>query len=231
MKVSASFLTCRKIEKAIEKLSLTDVDYIHVDFVDNTFCQGKKMPIRKLKKIYRYTAKRLDVHLMVNKPKRYIKQFVKLNTEMITFPIEIEKDIEKNLNLIKKYGLKCGLSINPDTNLHLLEKWLDKIDLVLVMGVNPGYGGQEFIPEVKNRVEIIRKMITEHQTTTLLSLDGGINQEIAKEVSPLVDIIVSGSYITNADDYQEQIDILRGKEKQKNTENIEEKEKNENLSQ
>ena len=168
---------------------------------------------------------------MVNKPKRYIKQFVKLNAEMITFPIEIEKDIEKNLNLIKKYGLKCGLSINPDTNLHLLEKWLDKIDLVLVMGVNPGYGGQEFIPEVKNRVEIIRKMITEHQTTTLLSLDGGINQEIAKEVSPLVDIIVSGSYITNADDYQEQIDILRGKEKQKNTENIEEKEKNENLSQ
>lgn len=231
MKVSASFLTCRKIEKAIEKLSLTDVDYIHVDFVDNTFCQGKKIPIRKLKKIYRYTAKRLDVHLMVNKPKRYIKQFVKLNAEMITFPIEIEKDIEKNLNLIKKYGLKCGLSINPDTNLHLLEKWLDKIDLVLVMGVNPGYGGQEFIPEVKNRVEIIRKMITEHQTTTLLSLDGGINQEIAKEVSPLVDIIVSGSYITNADDYQEQIDILRGKEKQKNTENIEEKEKNENLSQ
>ncbi len=231
MKVSASFLTCRKIEKAIEKLSLTDVDYIHVDFVDNTFCQGKKIPIRKLKKIYRYTAKRLDVHLMVNKPKKYIKQFVKLNAEMITFPIEIEKDIEKNLNLIKKYGLKCGLSINPDTNLHLLEKWLDKIDLVLVMGVNPGYGGQEFIPEVKNRVEIIRKMITEHQTTTLLSLDGGINQEIAKEVSPLVDIIVSGSYITNADDYQEQIDILRGKEKQKNTENIEEKEKNENLSQ
>ncbi|HIT21747.1 MAG TPA: ribulose-phosphate 3-epimerase [Candidatus Scybalousia intestinigallinarum] len=231
MKVSASFLTCRKIEKAIEKLSLTDVDYIHVDFVDNTFCQGKKIPIRRLKKIYRYTAKRLDVHLMVNKPKKYIKQFVKLNAEMITFPIEIEKDIEKNLNLIKKYGLKCGLSINPDTNLHLLEKWLDKIDLVLVMGVNPGYGGQEFIPEVKNRVEIIRKMITEHQSKTLLSLDGGINQQIVKEVSPFVDIIVSGSYITNADDYQEQIDILRGKEKQENTENIEIKEKNENLSQ
>lgn len=231
MKVSASFLTCRKIEKAIEKLSLTDVDYIHVDFVDNTFCQGKKIPIRRLKKIYRYTAKRLDVHLMVNKPKKYIKQFVKLNAEMITFPIEIEKDIEKNLNLIKKYGLKCGLSINPDTNLHLLEKWLDKIDLVLVMGVNPGYGGQEFIPEVKNRVEIIRKMITEHQSKTLLSLDGGINQQIAKEVSPFVDIIVSGSYITNANDYQEQIDILRGKEKQENTENIEIKEKNENLSQ
>lgn len=231
MKVSASFLTCRKIEKAIEKLSLTDVDYIHVDFVDNTFCQGKKIPIRRLKKIYRYTAKRLDVHLMVNKPKKYIKQFVKLNAEMITFPIEIEKDIEKNLNLIKKYGLKCGLSINPDTNLHLLEKWLDKINLVLVMGVNPGYGGQEFIPEVKNRVEIIRKMITEHQSKTLLSLDGGINQQIAKEVSPFVDIIVSGSYITNANDYQEQIDILRGKEKQENTENIEIKEKNENLSQ
>ena len=231
MKVSASFLTCRKIEKAIEKLSLTDVDYIHVDFVDNTFCQGKKIPIRRLKKIYRYTAKRLDVHSMVNKPKKYIKQFVKLNAEMITFPIEIEKDIEKNLNLIKKYGLKCGLSINPDTNLHLLEKWLDKIDLVLVMGVNPGYGGQEFIPEVKNRVEIIRKMITEHQSKTLLSLDGGINQQIVKEVSPFVDIIVSGSYITNADDYQEQIDILRGKEKQENTENIEIKEKNENLSQ
>ena len=113
----------------------------------------------------------------------------------------------------------------------LLEKWLDKIDLVLVMGVNPGYGGQEFIPEVKNRVEIIRKMITEHQSKTLLSLDGGINQQIVKEVSPFVDIIVSGSYITNADDYQEQIDILRGKEKQENTENIEIKEKNENLSQ
>ncbi len=223
MKISASFLSCRKIEKAIEKLSLTDVDYIHVDFVDNTFCQGKKIPMRKLKKIYRYTAKRLDVHLMVKKPKKYIKQFVKLNTEMITFPIEIEKDIEKNLNLIKKYGLKCGLSINPDTNLHLLEKWLDKIDMILIMGVNPGYGGQEFIPEVKNRVEIVRKMITEHQAKTLLSIDGGIDQEIAKEVTPFVDIIVSGSYITNSDDYQLTIDRLRGKigpEKEADTPNI-----------
>ena len=231
MKVSASFLTCRKIEKAIEKLSLTDVDYIHVDFVDNTFCRGRKIPIRKLKKIYRYTSKRLDVHLMVNKPKKYIKQFVKLNAEMITFPIEIDKDIEKNLNLIKKYGLKCGLSINPDTNLHLLEKWIDQIDLILVMGVNPGYGGQEFIPEVKNRVEIVRKMITEHQAKTLLSIDGGINQETAKEVSSFVDIMVSGSYITSTDDYQEQIDILRGKEKKENNENIEANEKNENLVQ
>ena len=168
---------------------------------------------------------------MVNKPKKYIKQFVKLNAEMITFPIEIDKDIEKNLNLIKKYGLKCGLSINPDTNLHLLEKWIDQIDLILVMGVNPGYGGQEFIPEVKNRVEIVRKMITEHQAKTLLSIDGGINQETAKEVSSFVDIMVSGSYITSTDDYQEQIDVLRGKEKKENNENIEANEKNENLVQ
>ena len=99
------------------------------------------------------------------------------------------------------------------------------------MGVNPGYGGQEFIPEVKNRVEIVRKMITEHQAKTLLSIDGGINQETAKEVSSFVDIMVSGSYITSTDDYQEQIDVLRGKEKKENNENIEANEKNENLVQ
>lgn len=219
MKIAASFLSCKRIKEGIKKLSLTDVDYIHVDLVDGTLNQGRKIPMRKLKKIYKYTSKRLDVHLMVKNPKKYIRRFALLNTETIVFPIESEKGIEKNLDLIKNYGIKCGLAISPKSELSRLKPYLDKIDVVLVMAIKPGLGGQSFLEETPTRIQILKKMIRETRSKCLISVDGGINEETIKKVKG-VDIVVVGSYITNTKDYQEQINKLRsnGQTKEKTKE-------------
>ena len=208
MKISASFLACKNIKKALIKLGLTDTDYIHVDVIDNKFVEGRKIYIRKLKKIYKYTEKRLDVHLMVKKPKKYIRKLASLNTSRIVFHVELEKNIEKNLDYIHSFGIKNGLAINPDTDISLLKPFLDKIDTILVMSVNPGYGGQAFIPESIEKIKKIKKMIGRKKIE--LSVDGGIKEEQAKELSKIpVDIIIAGSYITNSKNYQEKIDSLR----------------------
>lgn len=209
MRVSASFLSCKKIIPAIEKLSLTDVDYIHVDFIDGKFVVGKKIPFCKLKKISKVSSKRLDVHLMTNKLKRYIKKFALLNCEYITFHVEVEKDIEKYIDLIHSYGIKCGLAINPDTDIESLEPYLNMIDMILVMSVVPGYGGQPFIPETVEKVKKIKDIITKDKLKIVINIDGGINNETVKEIQPFVDMVVSGSYITNSNDYQEKINSLR----------------------
>lgn len=208
MKISASFLACKKIKKGIKKLSLTDVEFIHVDVVDGKFVQGRKIPFYKLKRIYKYTSKRLDVHLMVKKPKRYIQKLAPLNAENIIIPVEVEKKLEQNLELIKSYGIKCGLAISPKTDIAKLRPYLDKIDIVLVMGVEPGYGGQPFIEETISRIKEIKEMILEMDAKVLVSVDGGVNDEVAKRLKN-VDILVAGSYITNKEDYQKQIDNLR----------------------
>lgn len=208
MKIAASFLACKNIKKALSKLNLTDVDYIHVDVVDNKFVTGRKISIRKLKKIYQYTSKRLDVHLMVRKPKKYIKKLSSLNTERILFHVELEKNIENNLNYVHNFGIKNGLVINPETDISLLRPHLDKIDTILVMSVNPGYGGQQFIPESIDKIKKIKEMIGNRKIE--LSVDGGIKEEQAKILKQIpIDIIVAGSYITNSDDYQEKINSLR----------------------
>ena len=148
MKVSTSFLACKDIYDTILRLDATDADYIHVDFIDGKFVDGRKIPYRKLKKISTITSKRIDVHLMTNKLDKYIPKFSMLNCEYITFHIEATKDVEKYIRMIHSYGIKCGIAVNPNTDIELLEPYIDLIDLVLVMGVNPGYGGQEFKNEV-----------------------------------------------------------------------------------
>lgn len=209
MKVSASFLSCKKIIPAIQKLSLTDVDYIHVDFIDGKFVVGKTIPFRKLKQISKVCSKRLDVHLMTNKLSKYIKKFALLNCEYITFHVEVDKDIEKYIHLIHSYGIKCGLAINPNTDIEKLKPYLSMIDMVLVMSVMPGYGGQAFIPEVVDKVKELKKYLVKKELDIIINIDGGINDETVKKVKPYVDMVVSGSYITNGEDYQEKIDSLR----------------------
>lgn len=209
MKVSASFLSSKKIIPTIKKLSFTDVDYIHVDFIDGKFVVGKKIPFRKLKKISKITSKRLDIHLMTNKLKKNIKKFALLNCEYITFHIEVEKNIEKYINTIHSYGIKCGLAINPDTDIEELKPYLTMVDMVLVMSVTPGYGGQKFIKETVDKLRNLKNYIEEKDLKVVINIDGGINNETIKVVKPFVDMVVSGSYITNSEDYQETINSLR----------------------
>ncbi len=208
MKIAVSFLSSEKIEKDIKKISLTDADYLHVDVIDGKFIKGRVIPFRKLKNIYRYTSKRLDVHLMVEKPRKYIKKFATMNTEYITIHVELNKNIEKNLQLIHNYGIKNGLAINHNTDISILRPYLDKIDMILVMSIVPGYGGQPFIEEAVDKLNAIRKMIDTQSRPITLSIDGGIDDINAKRLQN-TDILTAGSFITNSNDYQAQIDKLR----------------------
>lgn len=210
MKISSSFLSCKKIVSAIQELSFTDVDYIHVDFIDGSFVVGKKIPFRILKKISKVSTKRLDVHLMTEKLKKYIRKFALLNCEYITFHIEVGKDIEKYIEMIHGYGVKCGLAINPSTNLEELKPYLSIVDMVLVMSVTPGYGGQTFIPEIVEKVKELSNYLKKNKLKVLVSIDGGINENTIKKVKPYVDMVVAGSYITNSSNFQDKIDSLKG---------------------
>ena len=209
MKVSASFLTSKDKARDLKKLNLTDVDYIHVDYMDGKFVRNKSLPFRQLKKIYKYTSKRLDVHLMAEKPEKLIRKFANLNTEFITVHLEINRNLEKVLYLIKAYGIKAGLSIKPNTNIDELLPYLDIIDLIIVMGVEPGRGGQPFIKETKEKLESIKKMLKENnKENILISVDGGITEE-TKEYVDSADILVSGNYITSSNNFQDKITSLR----------------------
>ena len=212
MKVSASFLSSYYIEEDIMKLNDTNVDYIHVDVMDGKFVENKTLPFRAMKNIYKFTSKRLDVHLMVASPKKLIKKYAQLNTEYITFHVEIDEDIDNLIDIVHNYGIKCGLAIKPDTKIDVLDKYLDKIDLVLFMSVEPGKGGQEFIEETLVKIKEFKKRIKEKKKKIVINVDGGINTNNVKKLRQ-ADIIVSGSCIINSDNFQETINILRGEKK------------------
>ena len=209
MKISASFLACKDIYYGINLLDETDVDFIHVDFIKGRFVKGKEIPFRKLKKISNFTSKRLDVHLMTDKLDKYIPKFSTLNCEYITFHIEATTDIEKYIDLIHGYGIKCGIAINPDTDIKEVKPYLDKIDLVLLMSVYPGYGGQEFIEEVASKAKELKNIIKKDKLNVILNIDGGINNNTILKIKDNVDMVVAGSYITSSNDYQKRVDILR----------------------
>ena len=151
--------------------------------------------------------KRLDVHLMDKNPLKNINYYASLNTQYITVHAELEK-LDKYLNLIKEYGIKCGLAINPETDISILIPYLSKIDLILIMSVNPGRGGQPFIDDTIKKILKIKKMIVSQKLKIKISIDGGINDEVAKRLD-FVDIIVSGSYILSGEDIDEKIELIR----------------------
>ena len=208
MKVSVSFLSCKDVANDLRKLDNTDVDYIHVDIMDGKFVKNKTMPFSEMKNIYKYTSKRLDVHLMVDDPEKYIPLYASLNTEYITFHVEVDKDIEKCLKLIKSYSIKAGLAIKPNTPISDLVPYLPSIDMILVMSVEPGAGGQEFISNSKEKITEIRKLINEYNSKAVINVDGGVNN-ITKDFCYDADILTSGSYIVKGEDFQEKITSLR----------------------
>lgn len=207
MKISVSYLSSKNFKEDLRKLNITNADFIHVDVMDGHFVRNKSLPFKKIKDISAYTNKRLDVHLMVKKPLKFIDNYASLNTEFITIHVET-KNVDKSLDLIEAYGIRKGLAIKPETDIEALIPYLDRIDLILVMSVNPGKGGQTFIEDTISKVKELRKLLDEKNKKILISVDGGINDEVSKKLKG-ADILVSGSYITSSDDFQYQIYKLR----------------------
>lgn len=205
MKVSVSFLTSKNIKEDLLILDKTATGYIHVDVMDGNFVPNINEPYDNLSELT--LEKKLDVHLMVEDPISYIEKYAKLDPEYITIHHEIDKDVMTLLDKIKSFGIKCGVSINPDTDINVLKQYLDKVDLILIMSVVPGKGGQKFIEDTTNKVIEVRKMIDDVGRDIAICVDGGINDETISKVQG-ADIVVSGSYVLNSDHYQEKIESL-----------------------
>ncbi len=208
MKISASFLSSKNIPLDLVKLNETDVDYIHLDIMDGKFVKNKTMPFKEMRQIYRYTNKRLDVHLMVENPSLYIPLYAELNTEFITIHVEIEEDIVKDLEMIKSYSIKTGLAIHPDTKVSAIVPYLPYLDQVLVMGVVPGEGGQTFLEGTEQKIHEVRQLLNSYHMSALINVDGGVN-DVTKERCQEADILTSGSYIIRSGNFQEKISSLR----------------------
>ncbi len=206
-KISISTLSSNNVEKDLNRINFSNADYIHVDVADGKFVNNKSNPFRMLKKMSSNLKKRLDVHLMDYRPKKNINRYASLNAEYITVHVEVG-DTNKYLKQIKDYGIKCGLAINPDTDVTLLEPFMDKIDLILVMGVYPGFGGQEFIKETTKKIIKIKKMIVKSKRNIKITVDGGVN-DVTSNGLDFADILVSGSYVLEGDNIDERIEILK----------------------
>ncbi len=212
MKISASFLGIKNnIEENLRLLNECNIDYIHLDVMDGVFVSNKTYNAKEAISLLKYTDKPKDVHLMVSDIKKYIDDFLCVNPEFITVHYEaISDDALISLgviNYIKSKNIKAGLAIKPNTNIEEIMTLLPYLDLILVMSVEPGSGGQKFIDTSKDKIDTLYKLKNDNGYNYLIEVDGGINCETIK-LCKHADICVVGSYITNGD-YKQRVNSLK----------------------
>lgn len=205
IKISPSILSSNNRIESIKKLNNTTADYIHIDTMDGVFVPNKQMPIDEIIELEKHSKIPLDVHLMVENPIEYIEKLNNKNIEYITFHLEVNQDINKIIKKIKDLNYKVGLSIKPNTKVLELLPYLDKIDLILIMSVEPGFGGQQFIENTLEKA----KQLKELNKNITIEMDGGIKDTNINKLKDYVDIAVVGSYIINSDDYNKAINNLK----------------------
>lgn len=203
MKVAVSFLSSNyDLEKTIKMINATDADYLHVDVMDGEFVSNQTT---ELTKILEMSNKKLDVHLMVSEPMKYVYYYKKMNATYLTFHYEAVEDVMEVINFIKSSGMRVGISLKPETSIEKIIRYLPYLDQVLIMSVNPGQGGQKFMPEVITKIDELKAMQKNYHY--IINVDGGINNETISQVHS--DMVVAGSYICKSDEMQARINCLR----------------------
>ena len=193
--VSVSFLKEGSYKEYIEKINKTNADYIHFDVMDGKFTENKNLLPSELIKLIKQSKKKNDVHLMVKNPDKYIEILSLYDIEYLTIHYEI-KDYVKYIDKIKNYGIKPGISINPSTDVQNIFPILEKVGLVLIMGVVPGKSGQVFIEGTESKIKLLKEEIKRQNLNIKIEVDGGINEKVIDKISD-ADIIVSASYVLN----------------------------------
>lgn len=200
------------LQQEIEMVNQSDADWFHLDIMDGVFVPNISFGMPVIEAIAKHAKKPLDTHLMIIDPDRYIKIFGDLGVDHLTVHYEACPHLHRTLQAIKAEGMKAGVAINPHTSVNLLEDTIQDIDIVLVMSVNPGFGGQSFIENTYQKVADLKELINRKNAKTLIEIDGGVNAGNAKKlVDHGADVLVAGSFVFKSEDPMATIKELKEK--------------------
>ncbi|OWP74024.1 ribulose-phosphate 3-epimerase [Flavobacterium oreochromis] len=198
------------LQRDIEMINTSEADWFHIDIMDGVFVPNISFGMPVLEAIKRHAKKTIDVHLMIVDPDRYISTFKKLGTDILTVHLEACVHLHRTIQAIKSEGMKAGVALNPHTNIALLEEVIQDIDLVCIMSVNPGFGGQLFIENTYSKIKKLKELIKRKEASTLIEIDGGVTTQNAKKlVEAGADVLVAGSFVFNSNNPQKTIVELK----------------------
>ena len=214
IKISPSILSAdfSKLGEEIIALEKASADYIHIDVMDGHFVPNITIGPEVIKRLRPITKLTFDVHLMIEPVDDFIKDFAEAGADIITFHPEATEDLSKTIEIIKSFGKKVGVSLKPESSINLIESCLEKIDLILIMSVNPGFGGQKFMPEVLDKIKLLKNIVNEKKLNIDIEIDGGINFDNSREAKDSgANILVSGSTVfkENNGNLEKNIKLLR----------------------
>ena len=198
------------LQRDVEMINSSDADWFHIDIMDGVFVPNISFGMPVLRDIAKHARKTIDVHLMIVDPDRYISTFKNLGADILTVHYEACTHLHRTLQAIKAEGMKAGVALNPHTNISLLEDTIQDIDLVCLMSVNPGFGGQSFIENTYDKVIALKELITQKGASTIIEIDGGVTSKNAKQLADAgADVLVAGSYVFKSEDPTKTITDLK----------------------
>ncbi len=210
--ISPSFLAAdlTNLEKEIKLMNNSEADWFHLDIMDGVFVPNITFGMPVVSQIKKHAKKPLDVHLMIVQPERYIEDFHKAGANILTVHYEACKHLHRSIQQIKSLGIKSGVSLNPHTPIHVLEDIIEEVDIILLMSVNPGFGGQSYISNTYKKIRQLKDLCTKNYTKVQIEIDGGVDASNAKYlVDSGADVLVAGNFIFNSENPVETISKLK----------------------
>ena len=212
MIISPSLLSCdfANIQRDVEMLNQSKADWLHIDVMDGVFVPNISFGFPVVQAMHKHAKKPLDVHLMIVNPDQYVEEFKKVGADYLTVHFEACTHLHRTIQLIKSHGMKAGVALNPHTAVDVLSEIINDLDLVLIMSVNPGFGGQKFIPQAVEKVKKLKNLIQQSGSKALIEIDGGVNLETGKLLADAgAAALVAGSFVFGSESPQETILSLK----------------------